>query len=157
MFPFFSRILEGRLPGLKRLTVAILCSLDDDLLSVIPLRKPIALKLPMDIPLTLDLYNVALHWLSAYFTGLRELHLDFNIWCIKVALTENELLEILGASFPLECLSLRSGTTNSFPRSRRATSEPHLPFSCEHPGDREIHSGPPGSSCYPFLRHLRLG
>jgi len=105
-FDHFSWVLKGPLPRLKRLKIHILPALDDTDWPI-PLPIPFALQLPPDIPLrVLDLHNVTRPWLPNYFTGLRELHLQFKHCNVGVAMSEDELLGILDASPRLERLSL---------------------------------------------------
>jgi hypothetical protein len=112
-FTHFSWILEGPLPRLEHLKIRVLPQLDD-LDSVIPLRKPVALQLPTDMPLrVLDLDNASPSCPPYYFTGLRELHLRFQYCRNNVIMPEDSLLEILDASPELERLSLGQVTVGN--------------------------------------------
>lgn len=98
LFAYFSWILEGPLHRLERLKVHVLHQLDD-LGYTIPLKTPVALQLPTDMPLTvIDLYNATLPWTPNYIAGLRELYLQFE-YCYEFApMPEDNLLGILDAS-----------------------------------------------------------
>ena len=126
-FDHFSWVLKGPLPRLKRLKIHILPALDDAD-SPIPLPIPFALQLPPDIPLrVLDLHNVTRPWSLDYFTGLRELHLQFKHCNEGVTMSEKELLGILDASPRLERLSLvRIKVGNNQSRPKRIVRLPNL-------------------------------
>jgi hypothetical protein len=105
-FRHFSWIFKQSLPSVKRLKVNINDSLEDDMA---PLKYPVFLELPADMPLrTLDLRNVVLSWSSHshLFNGLRELHLSFVDCNHVVMIPEDDLFGIFDASPQLEQLSL---------------------------------------------------
>jgi len=105
-FDHFSWILNGPFPHLERLKIHILPAFDI-IDQPVPLPHPFALQLSPDIQLrVLDLQNVTRPWMPAYFTGLRELHLQFEHCREGVVMLEDELLGILDASPQLERLSL---------------------------------------------------
>ena len=105
-FDHFSWILKEPLPRLERLKIHLLPALDDTDWPI-PLPNPFDLQLPLDIPLkVLDLHNVTRPWSPTYFTGLKELHLQFKHCSVAVTMLEYELLGILDASPQLERLSL---------------------------------------------------
>lgn len=127
-FDHFSWILEGSLPRLERLKIHLLPALDATDWPI-PLPNPFALQLPPDIPLkVLDLHNVTRPWLPSYFTGLRELHLQFKHCSVDTVMQEDELLGILEASPRLEDLSLvriRVGNNQQL-RPKRIVRLPNL-------------------------------
>ena len=105
-FTHFSWILERPLPRLERLKINITESIDEDEIEI-SISNPVALQLPIDMPLqVLDLRNVTLPWSSHRFTGLRELHLNFRDCETIVTIPEHELFGIFDASPQLERLSL---------------------------------------------------
>jgi len=102
----FSWIFERPLPRLHHLKIHISRPLDEEG-EELPLRDPVFLQLPTDLPLrVLDLRNATLPWSSNLFTGLSGLHLDFRDCDIIVEVSEDELLGIFDASRQLESLSL---------------------------------------------------
>ena len=106
-FDHFSWILERPLPRVTRLKLHVTESVEDEI--VFDLPNPVALELPMGIPLqVLDLRNVTLSWPSQshLFNGLRELQLNFKDCDPVVVIPENELFGIFEASPQLERLSL---------------------------------------------------
>ena len=107
-FAHFSWILERPLPRLTRLRINVTDSVDEDEIEfAIPVPGPVALQLPMGLPLqVLDLRNVTLPWSSCHFAGLRELHLNFRDCDPVVTIPEDELFGIFDSSPQLERLSL---------------------------------------------------
>ena len=107
-FDHFSWILERPLPRVRHMKLHITDSITEEEIEF-PLPHPVALELPIDIPLQLlDLRNVMLPWSSQsnLFNGLRELRLNFRDCDPPVFIPEGELFGILDASPQLECLSL---------------------------------------------------
>ena len=106
--PRFSWIFEQPLPRLHRLKIRFFGPLaDDEDESQLPIPSPIALQLPMDLPLqTLDLNNATLPWSSNLFAGLRELRMNFRDCETVVEISADELLGVFDASPQLESLSL---------------------------------------------------
>ena len=104
IFPHFSWLLQGSLPRLEHLKIKFYVH------PVPPTsQKPVVVCLPTDISLrTLDLCNVVLSWSPAHLTGLRELHLRFEILWDDVPMPGDQLFRILDASPRLERLSLES-------------------------------------------------
>ena len=104
----FSWLFERPLPRLHRLKIRFYGPLaDDENESQLPIPAPVALQLPMDLPLrTLDLDNVRLPWSSNAFAGLRELRVDFRECETVVEISADELLGVFDASPQLERLSL---------------------------------------------------
>ena len=106
-FYHFAWILQRSLPRVDCMKINIIDSLDDD--DMEPLPNPVALELPVDMPLRLlDLRNVTLSWPShsPLFNGLRELRLSFRDCDRIITIPEDELFGIFDASPQLEHLSL---------------------------------------------------
>lgn len=120
-FEHFSWILKGPFPRLERLKIHILPALDDTDWPI-PIPSPFALQLPPELPLrVLDLQNVTRPWLPEYFTGLKQIHLQFKHCNVAVSMREDELVGILDASPQLERLSLeriKVGGYNQLPPKR---------------------------------------
>lgn len=107
----FSRIFKLSLPRLRNLTIHFSGSPDEGGEFPLPDSEaallPVALQLPMDMPLrVLSLRNATLPWSSSLFTGLGELYLDFKDCNAVVEISGGETLGILEASSQLERLSL---------------------------------------------------
>jgi len=104
----FSWIFERPLPRLHRLRIGFFGPLDNDPdQSQLPVPAPLALQLPVDLPLqALDLTNATLPWSSNLFAGLRELRMDFKSCEAVVDISADELLGVFDASPQLESLSL---------------------------------------------------
>ena len=104
----FSWIFERPLPRLHCLKIRFFGPLtDDEDESQLPIPSPVALQLPMDLPLkTLDLNNATLPWSSSLFAGLRELRMDFRDCETVVEISPDELLGVFDASPQLESVSL---------------------------------------------------
>ena len=104
----FSWIFERPLPRLHYLKIHFLRTIDDnDDEEELPMPDPVALQLPVDLPLrVLDLCNATLPWSSNLFAGLSELHMNFRDCDAVVEISPDELLGILEASPQLESLSL---------------------------------------------------
>ena len=135
-FYSFSWILEGPLPRLERLQLHIVPTLYDGIDYSVPFevfQGPFSLKLPQGMPLrVLDLCNVTLPWSSNYFTGLRELRLEFISCIVVVAMLEDELLGIFDASPQLERLSLEGFSVGDGerPQPKRVAQLPSLASLC---------------------------
>ena len=104
----FSWLFERPLPRLHRLKICFFGPLaGGGGESRLPIPDPVALQLPMDLPLQiLDLSNATLPWSSNLFTGLRELRMDFRDCEAVVDISADELLGVFDASPQLESLSL---------------------------------------------------
>jgi len=105
----FSWIFERPLPRLRHLKIRFFgpFDIDEDEDERLPIPRPVALRLPMDLPLqTLDLNNATLPWSSNLFAGLRELRMDFRDCEMVVEISADELLGVFDASPQLESLSL---------------------------------------------------
>ena len=107
-FAHFSWIFKRSLPRLHHLKIHFFGPLSDDWDEpLLPIPAPVALQLPMDLPLqTLDLSNATLPWSSNLFAGLRELRMDFRDCEAVVDISADELLGVFDASPQLESLSL---------------------------------------------------
>lgn len=127
IFPHFSWLLQGSLPRLEHLKIKFYVH------PVPPTsQKPVVVCLPTDISLrTLDLCNVVLSWSPAHLTGLRELHLRFEILWDDVPMPGDQLFRILDASPRLERLSLDRGQPAASSQTSRPPSEPRFPFTGE--------------------------
>ena len=104
----FSWIFKRPLPRLHHLKISFFGPLaDDEDQSQLPIPDPVALQIPIDLPLqTLDLSNATLPWSSTLFAGLRELRMDFRECETVVVISADELLAVFDASPRLESLSL---------------------------------------------------
>ena len=102
----FSWIFKRSLPRLRHLKIHFFRPLDDNE-DELPMPDPVALQLPVDLPLrVLDLSNATLPWSSIPFAGLSELHLGFRDCDAVVDISADELFGIFDASPRLERLSL---------------------------------------------------
>ncbi|KAF9777788.1 hypothetical protein BJ322DRAFT_519980 [Thelephora terrestris] len=102
----FLWIFERPLPRLERLEIRFIPSPYNS--TSPPQLGPVALQLPSDLPLrVLHLSGAILPWSSRLYTGLSELHLDFESCNAAVEVSKQDISRLLEASPQLESLFLR--------------------------------------------------